>query len=79
MDEGTRHQLVNRDEVLPVISVSGNGGTSSDAGDIKRDRLRQSLSPTKLKGKLHDATATATATAKDNEFSVSLQDRLFSK
>ena len=64
--------MVNRDEPVPVIVVSGGGAASSD-GESKRDRLKQSLSGARLKGKLQDAGANVS----DN--SRSLQDRIFAK
>lgn len=76
MDEYTADALVNRDEPVPVIAVSGNHdlfGTSSDneQSGSKRERLKESLSGSRLRDKMHgvgrpDARA-------------SLQDRLFSK
>lgn len=63
--------LVNRDEPLPAI-VAGRDGPSSDSAS-KRDRLRKSLSASKLKGRLQGAGTSVTGSGH------SLQDRLLSK
>ena len=76
MDEVTTDAFVNRDEPIPVINVSGNdagaGGASSDT-ESKRQKLKKSLSGSKLKDKLHDATKASSDSGQ------SLQDRLFAK
>lgn len=76
MDEYTADAFSNRDEPVPVIAVSGNHdlpGASSDNEHpgSKRERLRRSLSGSRLKEKMHD-------TGKQDA-GASLQDRLFSK
>ncbi|MCJ1251559.1 hypothetical protein MMC30_008794 [Trapelia coarctata] len=70
-DHDNEEALVNRDEPLPAI-VAGSDGPSSDS-ESKRDRLRQSLSSSKLKGRLQDAGTSLTDSGH------SLQDHLFSK
>lgn len=82
MDEYTADALVNRDEPIPVISVSGdnvptkdNGPSSSDPErQRKRDKFKQNLSAAKLKDRIHDV-----ATGGRSESGASLQDRLFTK
>ena len=72
MEESTADAFVNRDEPIPVIDVTASDGVSSDA-ERKRDRLKKTLSSSKLKGKLQDFGANT------NESGSSLQDRLFTK
>ncbi|KAL8747574.1 MAG: hypothetical protein Q9190_000558 [Brigantiaea leucoxantha] len=72
MDEYTAEALVNRDEPMPVIAVSGTNSPSPDP-DSKRERLKASLSTSKLKEKLQDGTKSRSETG------YSLQDRLLTK
>ena len=82
MDEYTADAFVNRDEPIPVITLSrdnvppkDNRLPSSDPeSQRKRDKFKQNLSATKLKDRIHDA-----ATGSKNESGASLQDRLFTK
>ncbi|KAA6408703.1 MAG: hypothetical protein FRX48_07785 [Lasallia pustulata] len=82
MDEYTADALVNRDEPIPVISVSldnvptkENGTPSSDPEhQRRRDRFKRNLSVSNLKDKIHDV-----ATGGKSESGASLQDRLFAK
>ena len=75
MDEYTADALVNRQEPIPVIALSGSDSPSSDPKG-KRDRLKESLtgSKDKLKEKLYDATGSGS-----KEYGYSLQDRFFAK
>jgi len=70
-DTDNANAVVNRDEPLPVIAA-GSDTPLSDS-ESKRDRLRQSLSSSKLKGRLQDAGTGLTDSGH------SLQDRLLSK
>ena len=70
-DNDNEPALVNHTEPLPAIDA-GSDGPSSDL-ESKRDRLRKSLSSSKLKGRLQDAGTSIT------ESGHSLQDRLLSK
>ena len=78
MDEFTFGAIVNRDEPIPVINVSGNDdagrgvGGSSDT-ESKHRKVKKVLTGSKLKEKLHDATNAS------SDSSHSLQDRLFAK
>lgn len=75
MDEYTADALVNREEPIPIIAVSGSDSTSSDPKG-KRERLKESFSGSKdkLKERLHDAAGSGS-----KDYGYSLQDRLFSK
>ena len=64
--------VVNRDEPIPVIQLPGRDAASSDS-DSKRQRIKDTLSGSKLKHKLQDA---ALGKSESNN---SLQDRLFAK
>lgn len=82
MDEHTADASVNRDEPIPVISVSGNNVPTNDnrisssdpEHQRKRDKLKQNLSPANLKDRIHDV-----AIGGRSESGASLQDRLFTK
>ena len=77
MDEFTADAFANRDEPAPTVAVSGNPMThcaSSDGDDhsgSRREKLKEQLSGSKLKEKIHDV--------RRSESGSSLQDRLFSK
>lgn len=69
--------IVNRDEPAPALtmsSVNAPSATSSDDehAESKRSRLKEKLSGSKLKQKLHEA-------GKHRHTGDSLQDRLLSK
>ena len=77
MNEYTAEASVNRDEPLPTLNLPRDkerSPTSSDDehADSKRSMLKEKLSGSKLKEKLHDA-------GKRHESGNSLQDRFFSK
>ncbi|KAI9875484.1 MAG: hypothetical protein M1830_008419 [Pleopsidium flavum] len=72
MDEDTANALVNRDDPIPVINLSGRDAPSSDS-DSKRQKIKDSLSASKLKGKLRDVASSK------SEPGHSLQDQLFAK
>ena len=72
MDEFTADAFVNREEPVPLIAVSGQSDLSEASSDnehsgSKRERLKEKLSSSRLREKMHDDSGT------------SLQDRLFSK
>lgn len=71
MDEFTADTIVNREEPIPVIAVSGNDGASSDP-EGKRKKL-ENIASSKIRDKLHCASRN------QNDFRSSLQDRLFTK
>ena len=75
MQEYTADALVNREEPIPIIAISGSDSPSSDPKG-KRERLKESLSGSKdrLKEKLHDATGSGS-----KDYGYSLQDRLFAR
>lgn len=70
-DTDNENAAANRDEPLPVIAA-GSDTPPSDS-ESKPDRLRQSLTSSKLKGRLQDAGTGFT------DSGYSLQDRLLSK
>ena len=77
MNEYTADAFVNRDAPVPVLTLPQDkepSATSSDDehADSKRFILKEKLSGSKLKEKLHDA-------GKRHEIGNSLHDRLFSK
>lgn len=70
--------LVNREEQIPAIQLqSGRDATSSDS-DSKRQKIKNTLSGSKLKQKLQDA-ALDKLESKSDTGGQSLQDRLFAK
>ena len=77
MDEYTADAFVNREEPVPTIAVSRDPDLSTASSDeneharSKRERLKEKLSSSSLKEKLHDIGK--------QESGASLQDRLFSK
>lgn len=75
MDEFTADAFANREEPVPVLSVSGPDTSSSDTVKGKRERLKESLSGSKdkLKDKLQDTGSGS------KDYGYSLQDRLFTK
>lgn len=77
MEESTADALVNRDGPIPVIKITANEGGGSSDSERKRDRLKKSLSSSKLKEKIRDVGAGAIN--KTGSGSSSLQDRLFTK
>ncbi|MCJ1479248.1 hypothetical protein MMC13_007933 [Lambiella insularis] len=64
--------VVNRDEPIPALGAPGSGGASSDGGS-KRDRMKASLSGSRLAERLQGAGTSF------NDSGHSLQDRLFAK
>lgn len=77
MEGRTTDAMVNRDEPVPplaISSVTAPSATSSDDehAESKRSRLKEKLSGSKLKQKLHEA-------GKHRPTGDSLQDRLLSK
>ncbi|KAL9591897.1 MAG: hypothetical protein Q9179_007266, partial [Wetmoreana sp. 5 TL-2023] len=72
MDEYTAEAFVNRDEPVPVLAFSRTGSPSPDP-ESKRSRLKESLTPHKLKEKIQDGAASKSETG------FSLQDRLLTK
>lgn len=85
MDEFTADAFANRDEPIPMLTVtnSDEGGSASDqdsTGSGKRQQLRRSLSKTRLKGKVQAlGVAQAEKHEAAGEGNLSLQDRLFAK
>lgn len=80
MDEFTADSFVNRDEPLPLISVQSNDVEADEERLRRRDKLRRSLSPSRLKAKSHDFLASHLEEQEAAPASKpSLQDRLFSK
>ena len=77
MEKSTADALVNREEPIPVIQLSGRDAPSSDS-DSKRQKLKDTLSGSKLKQKLQDA-ASSKLESKTESGGNSLQDRLFAK
>jgi len=72
MDEYTADALVNRDDPIPAINLSGSDAQSSDSGS-KRQKIKDSLSASKLKDKLQNVASSK------SEPGHSLQDQLFAK
>ena len=68
--------VVNRDEPLPILLAPGSDSVSSDSPS-RTERLKHSLSASKLKDKLHDVAVGSKKS--DLPQSQPLQDRLFSK
>jgi hypothetical protein len=81
MDEYTVDAFVNRDEPIPVIAVAPNAENSMTSAGAKGGKLKRALSPTRLKTKPMDMSASqqgveeppATPSMRN-----SIQDRLFS-
>jgi len=80
MDEYTADAFVNRDEPVPLISVRGDDVESEEEKASRRDKIKRSLSPSRLKTKGRELVA---AQLEEPDPStpgkLSLQDRLFSK
>ena len=80
MDEYTADAFVNRDEPVPLISVRGDDVESGEEKASPREKIKRSVSPSRLKTKGQEVVA---AQLEEHEPStpgkLSLQDRLFSK
>lgn len=83
MDEYTADVFVNRDEPIPVLTVTGDEGSpSASASDYevekngKRQRLRKRLSASRLAEK---ARQLGEKNAEEVDGSPSLQERLFNR
>lgn len=77
MDEYTADAFANRDEPLPVLTITpepGNGSQESD--NSSRAKIRKTLSASRLKERIQDAGSGAPGRSDGHQ---SLQDRLFSK
>ncbi len=72
MDEYTADAFANRDEAIPVLTITTSDGGSSDA-EGKRDKIKKSLLASRLHEKLQDVSASR------SEPGLSLQDRFFAK
>ena len=68
--------IVNRDEPLPILRAPGSESVSSDSPS-RTERVKHSLSASKLKDKLQDVAVGSKRS--DSPQSQPLQDRLFSK
>ena len=83
MDEYTAEAFANRDDPVPLISVTHSDaeGSSSEVDKRgQRDRLKQSLSASKLRSKAQDLKEKHLEKVEDaSDASLSLQDRLFAK
>ncbi|KAK6362442.1 Peroxisome size and maintenance regulator [Exophiala oligosperma] len=80
MDEFTADAFVNRDEPLPLISVPTDDAETGEERTRKRDKVRRTLSPSRLKAKSHGFLASQLEEHEPATASKpSLQDRLFSK
>jgi hypothetical protein len=77
MENPSADALVNRDEPIPTIQRSGRDAISSDS-DSKRQKIKDTLSGSKLKNKLQDAVSNKLESKTDSGGN-SLQDRLFAK
>lgn len=77
MENPSTDALVNRDEPIPAIQRSGRDAISSDS-DSKRQKIKDTLSGSKLKNKLQDAVSNKLE-SKTESGGNSLQDRLFAK
>ena len=77
MADHNSDSVANRKEPLPVLLAPGSDVVSSDS-ESKRERLKKSLSASRLKDKFqHDADGGSKSDSAPQ--SQSLQDRLFSK
>ena len=79
MDEFTQDAFANREEPVPLLTVTGteDGGSSSEVEkDSKRKRLRKKLSASRIK---EAARSLGADKAEKLDGSPSLQDRLFAK
>lgn len=82
MDEYTADAWVNRDEPIPVISITRDNVPTNDNRVLssdperqrKRDTFTRNLSAAYLKDRIHDV-----ATGGKSESGASLQDRLFTR
>lgn len=73
MNEHTDNAIVNREEPIPVIKTPSREAGSSDS-DSKRQKLKESLSRSKLGHRLKHAVAPNRESGAE-----SIQDRLFAK
>ena len=83
MDEYTADAFVNRDEPIPLLTVTGSDIEASSSeteqqATRKRDRLRKTLSASTIKGIAHDY-GNEQAQRLGSASSLSLQDRLFAR
>ena len=82
MDEYTADAFANRDEPIPLISVTADDlvGSSSEADTPgKRARLKKTLSGSRLRDKARPHAAAQVEKLDSSPGSASIQDRLFAK
>jgi hypothetical protein len=72
MDEYTADAFTNRDEAIPVLTITTSDGGSSET-EGKHDKIKKSLSASHLQEKLQDISSNKA------ESGLSLQDRFFAK
>lgn len=76
MDEYTADAFANRDDTIPVLTVTTSDGVSTDTPvetEGRRGKIEKSLSASRLQEKLQDVHSSK------NEPGLSLQDRFFAK
>ncbi len=73
--------FANRDEPIPVLTVTNNddASTSEAEGDGKRKKLKEALSVSKMKEKMQDISHAQEEKADGGTSSPSLHERLFAK
>ena len=84
MDESRADVFANRDEPVPLLTVthSDDGASASEAevdGDGRKKRLKQVFSVSKMKEKMQDISKAQEEKLETNATSPSLHDRLFAK
>lgn len=84
MAEGTEDVFANRDEPVPLLTVtrSDEDPSTSEAevdGDGRRKRLKKVFSVSKMKEKMQDMSSAQEEKLEASNMSPSLHDRLFAK
>jgi hypothetical protein len=72
MDEYTAEAFANRDEAIPVLTITTTEDAPSET-EGRRDRIKKSLSASRLHEKLEEVSSSRA------EPGLSLQDRFFAK
>jgi hypothetical protein len=84
MDDSTADVFANRDEPVPLLTVthSDDDVSTSEAevdGDGRRKRLKKAFSVSKMKGKIQDMSSAQEEKLEASTTSPSLHDRIFAK
>lgn len=81
MDKDESDVFANRDEPVPLLTVtnSDDASTSEAEGDGKRKRLKGALSVSKMKEKMQDISHAQEEKSESSTASPALHERLFAK